>query len=359
VSTAAPSWPRWCIHSSILWTIEPVPPITPAAEPRWQALWARWRHGVALLSFAAGVGSFLLIQRQERVAQALVILLPLSWLLAVAEPALQRLAERRTALRLSPLLAGYLTQALHQESLFFTLPFFIATVTWNSAQTVFIALMAALALVSIVDPLYYRRVLPHRALLWGFHAVAAFVTVLTAAPMLWQLTTTQSLLIALAVLGALSIPVWWQLLRLPLGLRGILTLAAALSLIWVLWQLRAAIPPSTLRVTRIVVSDRVDPALKEPGESLTRLQTTALTGGVYVWSAIHAPRGLHERIEHRWLHDGLLVDTVTLDIAGGREAGYRAWSRKQTFGDNPRGDWEVRVVTQSDQLIGSIRFRVD
>ncbi|TJY59395.1 DUF2914 domain-containing protein [Sinimarinibacterium sp. CAU 1509] len=327
--------------------------------PRWQALWARWRHGVALLSFGAGIGSFLLIQRQERVAQALVFLLPLSWLLAFAEPALQRLAERKAALRLSPLLAGYLTQALHQESLFFTLPFFIATVTWNSSQTGFIVLMTALALVSIIDPLYYRHVLPRRALLWSFHAVAAFVTVLTAAPMLWQLTTTQSLLMALAMMGTLSLPVWWQLLRLPSGRRALLTAAAAVTLVWALWQLRAAIPPSTLRVTRIVVTDHVDPAQKEPGDALTRLPVSSLSNGLFVWSSIHAPRGLHERIEHRWLHNGTLVDVVPLDIAGGREAGYRAWSRKQSFGDDPRGAWEVRVATQSDQLIGVVRFRVD
>ncbi len=334
-------------------------PGTTAAAPQWQALWLRWRHGVALLSFAAGIGSFLLIQRQERVAQALVILLPLSWLLAVAEPALRRLAERKTALRLSPLLAGYLTQALHQESLFFTLPFFIATATWRSTQAAFIALMVALALVSIIDPLYYRRILPHRALLWGFHAIAAFLTVLTAAPMLWQLTTTQSLLMALAVMGVLSVPAWWQLLQLPGGRRALLTAAVAVTSVWALWQLRAAIPPSTLRVTGIVVTDHVDLAQKEPGAALTQIPVSRLGDGLYVWSSIHAPRGLHERIEHRWLHDGVLVDAVALDIAGGREDGYRAWSRKQTFGDDPRGDWQVRVVTQSDQLIGVVRFRVD
>lgn len=330
-----------------------------ASLPRWQSLWARWRHGVALLSFAAGIGSFLLIQRQERVAQALVILLPLSWLLAVAEPSLQRMAARRTAWRLSPLLAGYLTQALHQESLFFTLPFFFATVTWSSPQALFIALMMGLAGVSIIDPLYYRRVLPYPARLWSFHAVAAFVTVLTAAPMLWQLTTTQSLMMALAVLGTLSVPVWWQLLRLPGARRGLLSVAAAVTLIASLWQLRAAIPPSTLQVTRIVVTQQIDPARKEPGDARTTIPASDLGKGLYAWSSIHAPRGLHERIEHRWIHEGKRVDTITLDITGGREAGYRAWSRKQTFGDDPRGHWEVRVVTQSDQLIGVVRFRVD
>ncbi|MBU2225499.1 MAG: DUF2914 domain-containing protein, partial [Gammaproteobacteria bacterium] len=45
-------------------------------------------------------------------------------------------------------------------------------------------------------------------------------------------------------------------------------------------------------------------------------------------------------------------------IQGGRKEGYRAWTRKQNFPQNPVGDWQVRVVTDSGQLIGSTRFRV-
>jgi hypothetical protein len=71
------------------------------------------------------------------------------------------------------------------------------------------------------------------------------------------------------------------------------------------------------------------------------------------------PRGLRERIEHHWLHEGRRVDTIALDVRGGREAGYRAWSHKQAFPADPRGRWEVRVVTASGQLLGHVRFRVD
>jgi hypothetical protein len=326
---------------------------------RLQTLWARWRHLVALIGFAAGLASFVLIERQERVARALVILLPLTWLLPLLEPWLRRLAGRHHRLRASPVLLGYAAQAVHQESLFFTLPFFFATTAWLSPQALFTAVMGALAVASILDPLYYGHVVPRRALLWAFHAVAAFVTVLTAAPMLWQLTTTQSLSLALTCLGAVSVPAWHALLP-ARPLRGIAALLLGAGLAWAGWQARAAIPPATLWVAEMRITASVDTAGRVPGPALDALDAASLhSRGLYAWSSIRVPRGLRERVEHHWIHEGRRVDTIALDVSGGREAGYRAWSHKQTFPADPRGRWEVRAVTASGQLLGHVRFDVD
>ncbi len=47
-------------------------------------------------------------------------------------------------------------QMVHQETLFFTLPFLLATTVWTSGQALFTLAMVALAILSILDPLYYR-----------------------------------------------------------------------------------------------------------------------------------------------------------------------------------------------------------
>jgi hypothetical protein len=332
----------------------------PGIDPaRLEALWARWRHLVALFGFAAGIASFVLIERRERLAQALVILLPLTWLLPLLEPWLRRLAERHRRLRASPVLLGYAAQAVHQESLFFTLPFFFATTAWLSPQALFTAIMATLAVASILDPLYYGHVVPRRAILWAFHAVAAFVTVLTAAPMLWHLTTTQSLWLALAFLGAVSVPAWYALLPRH-ALRGLAAVLLGAGLAWAGWQARAAIPPATLWVAEMRITASVDTAGRVPGAAVDRLDAATLRSqGLYAWSSIRVPRGLRERIEHHWIHEGRRVDTIALDVSGGREAGYRAWSHKRAFPADPSGRWEVRVVTASGQLLGHVRFAVD
>lgn len=330
------------------------------ARTRLAALWARYKPLVALGSFLAGVASLLLIQRQEKVAQTLVILLPLSWLAALSEPYWMRLAERGRWLRYSPALLRYLLQALHQESFFFTLPFFLATTTWTSTQPLFVLLLAAFSLVSMIDPLYFGRVVVSRPLLWSFHAAAGFTTVLTAAPMLWQITTATSLWLAIGAAALLSLPAFAAALPCGRWLRWPAALAGALLLAGTLSALRFAIPPSTLRVYDAHATQTLDVERRSAGPSVERLGADALRdGGLYVWTPIHAPRGVEERIVHQWWHEGRLIDSIPIEIRGSRESGYRTWTHKTAFPPDPRGRWEVRVVTQSDQLIGVVRFRVE
>lgn len=338
---------------------------TPAAP--WESvpsrllqLWGRYKHLVAVCSFIAGAASLVLIQRQEKVAQTLVILLPLSWLVAIFEPQWLKLAERGRWLRHSPMLVRYLLQGLHQESFFFTLPFFLATTTWASAQPVFLVALAGFALVSMIDPLYFDRVVVRRGLLWSFHAAAGFATVLAAAPMLWHLTTATSLWLAIAAACVLAVPAFASALpgrrwlRWPGAVVASLLLATALSL------LRFAIPPATLRVYNAHAVEVIDAEQRQPGPTVRSIDADTLkANGLYAWTPIHAPRGLAEQVVHQWWHEGRLIDRIPIEVRGSREAGYRTWTHKTSFPADPRGDWQVRVVTQSDQLIGIIRFTVD
>jgi hypothetical protein len=52
------------------------------------------------------------------------------------------------------------------------------------------------------------------------------------------------------------------------------------------------------------------------------------------------------------------VERIQLNIAGGREEGYRAWTRKQQFPHDAVGKWKIRVVTDSGQLLGATKFTV-
>ena len=80
--------------------------------------------------------------------------------------------------------------------------------------------------------------------------------------------------------------------------------------------------------------------------------------GLYVYTAIRAPRGLSETITHAWHHNGEQMDVVELNIDGGREQGYRAWSHKQNFPADPTGDWRIDIMTSTGQRLGLIRFNV-
>jgi len=138
---------------------------------------------------------------------------------------------------------------------------------------------------------------------------------------------------------------------------GVLLLAVALGAAG--WWGRTWVPPATLWLTDVAVTMSLDDRQRKPGRGLRELSSAELqANGLYAYTAINAPRGLKERIYHEWTHNGRRVDRIALDISGGREAGYRAWTHKRNFPAQPAGRWRVRVVTEAGQMIGMLRFRV-
>jgi hypothetical protein len=180
---------------------------------------------------------------------------------------------------------------------------------------------------------------------------------LTALPIILQMSTPQSyrwalgiaLLLAFPSLAALSPGGWRRWLVAPL----LLVVLGGVG-----WLARLWVPPATLWLGEVAISQRIEE--RAPTERLRRLTVAQLQAdGLYAYTAINAPRGLAERIQHVWRHDGQEVDRIALDIQGGREAGYRAWTHKRNFPAAPQGKWQVQVVTEAGQLIGMLRFEVE
>lgn len=319
----------------------------------------RYPGTVALFGFCSGVASFVLVERHAGLAKGISAIMLISWVWLTLEHSLRRNLKRWFGWQLPAPLLRYATQMVHQESLFFIVPFFAITTTWNSGQALFTGLLGLAALVSLVDPLYYRWLAPRRWIYLGFHALTLFAVLLTALPIILHLSTPQSYQLALAVTVVLALPSlgslfsqWnWR------SVLGLLALAATLG--GAGWLGRTWVPPATLWLTDVAVTTSVDDSQRKPGSSLRQLSTAELQqNGLYAFTAINAPRGLKERIYHEWLHDGRRVDRIALDISGGREAGYRAWTHKRNFPAQAAGKWRVRVVTEAGQMIGMLRFEV-
>lgn len=330
--------------------------------PRHQQLLWRFRHLWPLFSVGAGLASFLLIERRDGMARWLAGFLLAGWLLILAEGAAGRWLGRRQPrwAQASPWLMRFLTQAIHQETFFFTLPFLLHTTTWTSPQAAFTLAVAVAALVSSWDPVYYGRIAPRPGAYLAFHAFAVYVAMLVLLPMLLHLTTHETLTWSAAAIALLAVPSLAQALP-PRRLRDWgRPLLLALTLGAGAWLLRPWIPPATLWISRAAISTQLDVAGKEPGPALERIDVDTLRAqGLYAYSAIRAPRGLREQVFHRWLQEGREIDRIALPIEGGREQGYRAWSHKQGFPEDPRGRWCVEIVTESGQLIGLVRFSVE
>jgi hypothetical protein len=319
------------------------------------------RHSglMAVIGFTSGVASFLLVEGRESYAQLIAMLMLASWVWLVLESWLRAGLLRRYGFDMPPTVMRFATQMVQQESLFFALPFFLAATSWGHGQAIFTGLLLLCALISVIDPIYYKQLAPRRSLFVVFHALALFAVLMVVLPLILHLTTGQSLALALLMALLFSLPSlnrvissdrWW---RLPLLALMLMALAAGL------WQVRGWVPPATLRLIGITLSHQIDYEQRTPGASLSQIDAATLKReGLYAWTAVRAPRGLREQIHHVWLHQGIEVDRITLDIRGGRDEGYRAWTRKLNFPTDSVGRWQVRVVTDSGQLIGLTRFTV-
>ena len=321
-------------------------------------LMKRYPGLIALFGFCSGVGSFMLVDRQQGMARWIAVIMLVSWLWLMLENTFTQLFARVFKREIPPPLLRYATQMIHQESLFFVLPFFFITTTWNSGQLVFTGLLGAAALVSITDPLYYKWLAPKRWLFLGLHTLTLFAALLTALPIILNLTTAESYKLALGTAVLLSIPS--LAVSLPLKTwRGWLVLPLiVLTLGGTGWLLRSWVPPATLWMTEVAVTTQLQD--RTPGESLKTISASELRSrGLYAYTSINAPRGLNERIYHVWKHNGKEVDRIALDIHGGRKEGYRAWTHKQNFPPDSVGRWQVRVLTEDGQMIGVLRFLVN
>ena len=194
------------------------------------ALIQRHPGAVAVFGFVSGVGSFLLVDLQAELARVLAAVMLVSWLWLFLENVLRERIAAWFGFELPPPLLRYATQMIHQESLFFVLPFFFITTTWNSGQLLFSGLLAGAALVSIVDPLYYRWLAPRRWLYLAYHTLALFAVLLTALPIILKLTTPQSYQLALAAAVLLSFPSLLGLITVRRWWRGLLLIGLTLAL---------------------------------------------------------------------------------------------------------------------------------
>lgn len=320
----------------------------------------RYPRALALFSFLSGVASFFLVNRQNRSAGIIAGVLLVSWLWLMLENLLTQKVAKRFGLEIPPALLRYGTQLIHQESLFFVLPFFLITTTWLSGQCLFTGLLTVAALVSIIDPVYYRWLAARRLVYMSFHTLALFAVMMTALPVIFRLTTDETYQYAMAAAVVLAIPTLVRLL--PEGRKwlGFLRLFGMILLLTgTLWFARYWVPPATVWLTNVHVTPELDGNAGTPTKGLQTISMNDLhRRGLYAYTAIRAPRGLREHVFHVWVHEGKEIQRIPLDIQGGRKEGYRTWTHKTRFPAEVVGDWQVQVVTEAGQMIGVVRFEV-
>ena len=319
--------------------------------------WLR-RWGASLASLGLGLWTLLIFRRGLPHVAWLVGYLLLLWLLVAAAAELWvPEPSRRRRFVLSA--AEYGIQTLYHNLLLFVLPAYFAAATLWSVNGWFPVAVAACGLLTAIDPWYAALV---ERWPWVKHALLGFsgFTALNVALPLVGLRPFAALMSSAALAALALTPSLRREARMSGQRAATVTLILAAAAVVLVWYGRAAVPPAPLFLARAVAAR--DVASLEPVDAVAGAVAEATVRGwgrIAGYTAVYAPAGLRQPIEHVWARDGEVVARIPLvTIQGGRQQGFRTWSRLTDLPSPLAGRYTVDVVTASGQLIGRLRFTI-
>jgi MFS family permease len=316
--------------------------------------------GISIASLVGGLLTLFVFRRGLPHVGWIVGYLLLLWLLVAvlvqARDTLQ--ASDKRAHRLVLTATEYTVQTLYHGVLLFLLPAYWVATTLSSPNALLLVLLAALALLATIDP-WYRALV--RAWPWFgyvFFVVSMFGALNLALP-----------LVGVPPFAALLIAAWLAVVGLTPAVRRarhwrwitavVVTTVAGLAAAAAVGRWCVVVPPAPMFLARAKLDWTVG-ALDSLEPVAGAIRATDLhERGLVARTAIYAPAGLRQPVEHVWRRDGRIINVVRLTpVQGGRREGFRTFSRKTAFPSDSVGRWSVDVTTESGQLIGRLRFRV-
>lgn len=321
----------------------------------------RWQWLLPIASFLFGWVGYLAIERGPGLARTAAFIILLSWPWLLLESQAGRWLNRVTAGRVSPAAACFITQSLQQELLFFSLPFVLGASQIDLGHGVFVAVLFAAALLSTIDPLYERYIARRPDTAVAFQVYCNWLAALVLLPVALRLPLEHCAPVA-AVIALLALAL--GLPRLLESRRGVMvcvhSVAPIIAAVVGITLLASWLPPAGLKITQQRMTLTVD--AKQPGALIKVIDAATLhQQGIIAFAAIHAPSGLTQTLSFDWYHEGQRVDRIPAVIEGtsDQNRGWRTWTRKQNFDQDPKGHWRVDIHTAGGQLVGRQRFVVN
>ena len=320
----------------------------------------RWlrRWGISIGSLALGLATLFVFRRGlPHVGWIVGYMLLLGLVVAILAEARVPLEERGRGLVVSA--AEYTIQTLYHNLLLFVLPAYWASATLTSPNVIFVVGVALGALITAIDPLYSALGRQYRWLKHGLLAFSIFAALNVALPLVGVRPGVA--LVGSAALAGLALAPAFR--GTGMGWPGGLVRATTAAFIGIslVWIGRVVVPPAPVflaakQVARDVRELEPVDAIDGPIPAATVVEWG---GAVAAYTAVHAPAGLRDTIEHVWWKNGRVIARVRLSpVEGGRAQGFRTWSRKSDLGTPLEGDYAVDVQTASGQLIGRLTFTV-
>lgn len=309
------------------------------------AKWIPW------FSLVGGIVGALFMERSPRTSVIVFILAVLSWIVVFVLGSFTKSKRENTKDKAIRLFVTWLTQNLMQQSLFFVIPFYVGSTVLHGGQIFFTSVLIAVALFSLWDPFFEKMVntLARRVSLQVF---VVFVTIHAVGPFV-GFSNRASLTIA-AIVAALGAPMvvfkyTEKNLRrsksaLAFGITSIVMVAT--SYLFAPWIL----PPAPLRI----VEGGFGTGYKDHSLLAKGNQFTTHQAPIFCASSIKGPSKMRDVVFHRWFVNNRQTDRIPLRFKGGREHGFRTYSKKKRVSN---GDVVCQIETATRQIIG--RFKAE
>ncbi len=333
-------------------------------------LW--WLHSL----YALGLGAFVVTFAQKGFEHArwLSVSLGVAWFLVVvffrlfdpgaprADVATLPLTGRLVKARARVFFVmSYALKNLYQGMLFFLLPFYWKSTTFDAPNVWFVWLLGLCAIVSTLDIVFDRVLLRFRVVASIFHAVTLFACINLVVPALFPETRTLASLLWAAGLAVVS---FWTLhvrasamkKRLNVAL-FVTSLAGGLGLVY---AIRRTIPPVPMHLSSAAVGHEQLPDGRLTME-VRSLHYSVIRQLIAVTDVV-VPGGEGDQLTHVWRHDGSEVHRATEDTS--RVPGpfgtvrLRSSLTEEALPPNLVGRWSVDVETADGQLVGRAPFTV-
>jgi hypothetical protein len=237
--------------------------------------------------------------------------------------------------------------------LLFVLPFYFESMTIPSRNMLFAPVIITLAVIANWFQLYQRIVARHPLRSSLFYALTFFCVLNFLFPILLGMRNIWSLLLSGGISATAVLIFVYPHIDITINKKNTVVFILGITLFFsMLWFGRSIIPPSPLKLTKTTACREI--ILYKPDGPFTVSKASGLKE-VYFYSAIFAPRGLMEKINHVWYHNGRRLFTVSLsEIRGGRKEGFGTWSRHAVL--EGQGVYTVEVWTSGGQLLGKGKF---
>lgn len=326
-----------------------------------------WLHTAYALSLGAFVATF--ASKGFERARMLTLSLTAAWVLVVfffrffGTGARQDFMTAWPGMRRRFFIMSYMMKNLFQGMLFYLLPFYWKSSSYDAKTYVVFVGLAACAIVSTLDLVFDRVLLRFKSVASGFFATTLFgctnlviPALLPNTPVIVSLLVAAGLAVATFLLFHLSI----ERLRRPAALAGFAA-AVGFGVIGVYFA-RVHVPPVPLTLR----SGGVGPALGSDGglalelRSIREAELAGDKGQLYAVTDV-AVIGNGEHFRHVWRRGDKEIAHTTAEAAPTKEPGVVRVASKvaaDAWPTEPKGVYTVDVITDSDQIVGRVVFEI-